>query len=77
MHRKNTAAYGKPIKVVYSSYVYVCMLSASQSGLLEYTNVVVGRMVRGEGAWVLCLCISCNGDGGQLGSSFLWSERGG
>ena len=39
--------------------------------------MVVGRMVRGEGAWVVCVCISYTGDGGQLESSFLWSERGG
>ena len=37
--------------------------------------MVVGRMVRGEGAWAVCVCISCTGDGGQLGSSFLWSGR--
>jgi len=29
--------------------------------------VVVGRMVRGEYAWVVCVCISYTGDGGQLG----------
>ena len=39
--------------------------------------MVVGRMVRGEGAWTVCVCISCTGDGGQLGSSVLWSVRGG
>ena len=44
--------------------------------VLNYT-VVVGRMVRGEGAWFVCVSISCTGDGGQLGSSFLWSGRGG
>jgi len=38
--------------------------------------VVVGGMVRGEGAWVVCVCISYTGDGGQLGSSFLWSAEG-
>jgi len=38
--------------------------------------VVVGRIVRGEGAGVICVCISHTGDGGQLGSSFLWSGRG-
>ena len=45
--------------------------------LVEGNTVVVGRMVRGEGAWAVCVCISCTGDGGQLGSSFLWSRRGG
>jgi len=39
--------------------------------------VVVGGMVRGEYAWVVCVCISYTGDGGQLGGSFLWSGRGG
>ena len=39
--------------------------------------MVVGRMVRGEGAWDVCVCISYTGDGGQLESSFLWSGRGG
>jgi len=29
-----------------------------------------------EGAWVICVCISYTGDGGQLGCSFLWSGRG-
>ena len=38
--------------------------------------MVVGRMVR-EGAWAVCVCISCTGAGGQLGGSFLWSGRGG
>ena len=39
--------------------------------------MVVARMVRGEGAWAVCVHISCTDDGGQLGSSFLWSGRGG
>ena len=38
--------------------------------------MVVGRMVRGESAWAVCVCISCTGDGHQLGSSFLGSGRG-
>jgi hypothetical protein len=38
--------------------------------------MVVGRMVR-EGAWAVCVCISCTGAGGQLGGSFLWGGRGG
>jgi len=38
--------------------------------------VVVGKMVRGEDAWVVCVCISYTGDGGQLGSSFQRSRRG-
>ena len=76
MNRKNTAASGKLFKAVYGSYVYVCKLRAIQSGWLEYNTVVVGRMVRGEGAWAVCVCISCTGDGGQLGSSFLRSGRG-
>jgi len=29
-------------------------------------------MVAGECAWDVCVCISYSGDGGQLGSSFLW-----
>jgi len=33
-------------------------------------------MIRGECAWVVCVCISCTGDEGQLGSSFLWNVRG-
>ena len=32
-------------------------------------------MVRGEGAWYVCVCISYTGDVGQLGSSFLRSGR--
>jgi len=39
--------------------------------------MVIGKMVREEGAWVVCVCISYTGDGGQLGSSFLWNGRGG
>ena len=58
MNRKNTAASGKLIKAVYGSYVCVYMLCASQWGRLEYDTVVVGKMVRGEGAWVICVCIS-------------------
>ena len=34
-------------------------------------------MVRRECAWDVCVCISYTGDEGQLGSSFLWSRRGG
>jgi len=34
-------------------------------------------MVRGEGAWALCVCISYTGSEGQLGCNFLWSRRGG
>jgi hypothetical protein len=30
-----------------------------------------------EGAWAVCVCISYNGDGGQLGCSFLWNRGGG
>ena len=33
------------------------------------------KMVRGEYAWVVCVCISYPGDEGQLGSSFLWNGR--
>jgi len=44
---------------------------------LEYNTVVAGRMVRGECAWVVFVSISYTGDGGQLGSSFLWSRQGG
>jgi len=33
-------------------------------------------MVRGEGAWVVCVCISYTGGEGQLGCNFLWSGRG-
>ena len=32
--------------------------------------MVVAGMVR-EGVWVVCVCISYTGDGGQPGSSFL------
>ena len=39
--------------------------------------MVVGRMVRGEGDWAICVCISCTGDGGQLGSGRGgWDGRG-
>ena len=34
---------------------------------------VTGEMVREEGAWVVCVGVSYTGDGGQLGSSFLWN----
>jgi len=33
--------------------------------------VLVGGMVRGEGVWVVCVCISFTGDGGQLGSTLV------
>ena len=29
-------------------------------------------MVREEGAWVICVCISYMGDGSQIGSAVLW-----
>jgi len=34
-------------------------------------------MVRGEGAWAVCVYISYTGDGGPLGCNFLWGGRGG
>ena len=34
-------------------------------------------MVVRECVWDVCVCISCTGDGGQLGSSFLQNGRGG
>jgi len=34
-------------------------------------------MVIRECVWDVCVYISCTGDEGQLGSSFLWSDRGG
>jgi hypothetical protein len=34
-------------------------------------------MVRGECVWDVCVYISCTGDEGQLGSSFLWNGGGG
>jgi len=34
--------------------------------------VVIGKMVREEGAWVICVCISYMGDGSQIGSAVLW-----
>ena len=37
--------------------------------------MVVGRMVRGEGAWAVCVCISCTGDGGQLGGVVSYGEE--
>jgi len=40
------------------------------------SDLSVGRMVRGEGAWVVCVCISYTGGEGQLGCNFLWSGRG-
>jgi len=72
------------IKAVYVSLVYVYMLCTEQSGQLECNYVFsglgsdlsVGRMVRGEGAWVVCVCISYTGGEGQLGCNFLWSGRG-
>jgi len=33
--------------------------------------VVNGEMVREEGVWVVCVCISYTGNGAQLRSSFL------
>ena len=50
MNRKNTAASGKLIKAVYGSYVCIYVLRASYSGLLEYNIVVIGKMIRKEGA---------------------------
>ena len=40
------------------------------------SDLSVGRMVGGEGAWAVCVCISYTGGEGQLGCNFLWSERG-
>jgi len=34
-------------------------------------------MVVRECVWDVCVYISCTGDEGQLGSSFLWNGRGG
>jgi len=34
-------------------------------------------MVIRECVWDVCVCISCTGDEGQLGSSLLWNGRGG
>jgi hypothetical protein len=34
-------------------------------------------MVIRECVWEVCVYISCTGDEGQLGSSFLWNGRGG
>ena len=55
------------IKAVYVLLVY--MLCIGESGQLECNSVFsglgsdlsVGRMVRGEGAWVICVCISYTG----------------
>jgi len=69
MNRKNTAASDKLIKAVHGSYVY--MLCASLSGRLKCNSVVERRMVKGECAWDVCVCISYTGDGGQQWSSFL------
>jgi len=54
--------------------MFICYVQGNQIG---QSITLVGRMVRGEGAWVVCVCISYTGDEGQLGSSFLWSGRGG
>ena len=40
------------------------------------SDLSVGRMVRGEDAWVVCVCISYPGGEGQLGCNFLWSGGG-
>jgi len=63
------------IKAVYVSYVNVYMLCTGYSGQLECNSVFnglgsdlsVGRMVRGEDAWVVCVYISYTGNEGQLG----------
>jgi len=34
-------------------------------------------MVIRECVWDVCVCISCTGDGGQLGCSLLWNDGGG
>ena len=49
---KTIASSGTLIKAVYGLYICVYLLCASQSGRLEQNTVVVGEMVRGEGAWV-------------------------
>jgi len=33
-------------------------------------------MVVRECVWDVCVCISCTGDEGQLGGSFVWSGEG-
>ena len=33
-------------------------------------------MVRRECVWDVCVCISCTGDEGRLGSSLLWNGEG-
>ena len=63
---KNNATFDRLIKAVYVSHVYVYMLCTGQPGQLEGNSVFgglgsdlsVGRMVRGEGAWVVCVCIT-------------------
>jgi len=36
----------------------------------------IGRLVRAEGAWAICVCISYTGGEGQLRCNFLWSGEG-
>jgi len=60
------------------------MLCTGYPGQLECNSIFsglgsdssIGRMVTGEGAWVVCVCISYTGSEGQLGCNFLWSGRG-
>jgi hypothetical protein len=40
--KTNTALFGKQIKAVYASYVYVYIFCASCSGRLEYNSLFVG-----------------------------------
>ena len=63
---KNTATFDRLIKAAYVLHVYVYMLSTGQPGQLECNSVFsglgshlsVGRIVRGEVARVVCVCIS-------------------
>jgi len=50
--------------------MFICYVQG-KSDRLDYNTVLFGGMVKGEGVWVVCVCISYTGDGGQLGSSFL------
>ena len=49
-------------------FVCLCLLYASQWVRLEYNSVVIGKVVREECVWVICVCISYTGDGGRRGS---------
>ena len=58
------------------NFMFVCYVQVSHVGY-SITLWQLGEWLEEKVLGAVCVCISCTGDGGQLGSSFLWRGRGG